>query len=293
MTTTLDIDRAEDRDFWRELQPDLHIEGDPTPPRFEMDPEALVRALKLEGYLNVPGIVPAHFTTRLHACIKRLHELNIPLIFAYAYDEMWQVFQGVSPYLEAALGKGYRALPDFWAWYVLNTDGEAGWGPHRDRVEPPSVGPDNEPYSLTVWLPFTEATPLNGCIYLVPAHLDPRYASRDFSGDLVIDDPQSIRALPASPGSLLSWNQNVLHWGGRASHLGAAPRCSAAFEFQRADKPPFNEPLLEPRILPTMAQRLGLIGKQVLQYEHMYPLTKSMEAIAVQLRSSHLPSVGG
>ena len=65
---------------------------------------------------------------------------------------------------------------------------------------------------------------------------------------------------------MLAWNQGLLHWGGRASQLGTAPRSSAAFEFQRGDRAAFNRPLLDPKRMPTFQERLGLIAKQILQY---------------------------
>ena len=30
--------------------------------------------------------------------------------------------------------------------------------------------------SLTTWIPLTDVSPLNGCMYLLPAHMDPKYA---------------------------------------------------------------------------------------------------------------------
>ena len=98
-------------------------------------------------------------------------------------------------------------------------------------------------------------------------------------------------ALPATAGSFLAWNQAVLHWGGRASRLATAPRISAAFEFQRADQPAFNRPLLNPARLPSFTERLGLIAKQVLQYRHMYPLSSDVEQIATNLRDRFMPEV--
>lgn len=185
---------------------------------------------------------------------------------------------------------GYRALPDFWVWHVHPNESAAGWGPHRDRVQP-TVDADNSPHTLTVWLPFTDATPLNGCIYVVPAHFDERFHQRrwDGEGNNVVQNPQDIRALPATAGSLLAWNQGVLHWGSRGSRLGVAPRISAAFEFQRGDRPPFNSPLLDPGRLPSFTERLGLIGKQALQYRHMYPLTDDIAAIATSLAARFMP----
>jgi hypothetical protein len=291
MTTTFTADEAENIDYWRELEPGLSIESDSATPSYDVgDVDTLMRDLRVEGYINVPDVVPEAAFVPLRNCVARLHELKIPLPFAFIYDEMWQVFQGVSTFIRAALGPEYRALPDFWVWHVIPDDAVTGWSPHRDRVEP-TVDRDNSPHTLTVWLPFTEATALNGCIYALPAHLDPRFKRRvwDGEGNIVVHEPQNVRALPAPAGSLLAWNQGLLHWGGRASRLAKAPRTSAAFEFQRGDKPPFNTPLLDPQKLPPFAQRLGLIGKQALQYKHMYPLTDDVAAIAQTLRSRFMP----
>jgi hypothetical protein len=289
--TTLNATRATSIDFWRKLCPSLGIESGRPRPAFPVgDVGVLYDQLRHEGYVNVPDVVPDAARSPLRECIKTLYEQKIPLAFAFVYDELWQAFQGVSAFIEKALGKDYQALPDFWVWHVPATEQAMGWGPHRDRVQP-TLDRDNAPHSLTVWLPFSDATPLNGCIYVLPAHLDERFKRRVWDGEdnNVVKDPQNVRALPATAGSLLAWNQAVLHWGGRASRLAAAPRTSAAFEFQRGDKPPFNQPLLEPGTIPSFSVRLGLVGKQVLQYQHMYPLTPAVEAIATELRDRYMP----
>ncbi|HEY0463620.1 MAG TPA: phytanoyl-CoA dioxygenase family protein, partial [Polyangiaceae bacterium] len=291
--TTLTANQAESLDFWRTLQPSLSIEGKVSSALAELGSvDELVQQLRFEGYINQPGALGPAAVEPLRACIAALHARQIPLPFAFVYDQFWQVFQGLSSFLSAALGSGYRALPDFWVWHVPATEQAMGWGPHRDRVQP-TLDRDNSPHSLTVWLPFSDATPLNGCIYVLPAHLDERFELRRWDGDdnNQVKNPQNIRALPASAGSVLAWNQAVLHWGGRASRLAAAPRASAAFEFQRGDRPAFNQPLLDPKRTPTFRERLGLIGKQVLQYQHMYPLTPDVQQIAELLRDKHMPSV--
>jgi hypothetical protein len=216
--------------------------------------------------------------------VSTLSRLGIPLPFAFVYDQLWLAFQGLSGFLTAVLGEGYRALPDFWVWHVHPDDDATGWGPHRDRVMS-TLDADNSPHTLTMWLPFSDATPLNGCMYFLPAHLDDRFRQRRWDGtdNNVVYNPQDIRAVPATAGSLMAWNQAILHWGGRGSRLGEAPRISAAFEFQRADRPAFNAPLLDPGRLPAFDERLGLIGKQVLQYRHMYPLGDDVAAMATSL----------
>ena len=75
--------------------------------------------------------------------------------------------------------------------------GEAGWPPHRDKGRQ-ALAADGTPTSLTVWIPLTEATPENGCLYILPTHRDPVYGTDNenkFQGDL----PQ-IRAVPSKPG---------------------------------------------------------------------------------------------
>lgn len=285
--------RFDDIEQWRSLCPDLHVEEGPPQPEFRLDDiQELVREIRIEGYINVPNVLPESLFRPLRECVEHLHNSGILLPFSFVYDEFWLAYQGLSRFLSAVLGDEYRALPDFWTWRVPAADTGAGWGPHRDRVQP-TIEPDNSPHSLTVWLPFSDATPLNGCMYALPAHHDERFRTRAFDGpgNNHVSDPHSIRALPATAGSLLAWNQALLHWGGRGSRLGAAPRISAAFEFQRGDRQPYNQPLLDPSRLPSFRERLGLIGKQVLQYQHMYPLGPEMERIATELRDRFLPEV--
>ncbi|SOJ57099.1 hypothetical protein MSIMFB_04577 [Mycobacterium simulans] len=294
MSTTplasLDVGRLE---HWRTLCPTLHVDGWLDPPASDIsDVDELVEQLRTEGYVNVPGVLEQSVFEPLRDCIATLHREGIPLAFAFVYDEFWLAFQGVSRFIEAALGKGYVALPDFWVWHLTASEQASGFAPHRDRVQP-TLEADNSPHSLTVWLPFSDATPLNGCIYVLPAHRDERFRRRVWDGpdNTKVEKPQDIRALPARAGSLLAWNQAILHWGGRASSRAQVPRTSAAFEFQRGDRPPFNEPLLDPQRIPSFPERLGLIGKQVLQYRHMYPLAPDVERVAIELRDRFMPHV--
>lgn len=291
MFTTLAAHEVERREFWHQLCPHMSIDGGGRAvPASVGDTGLLMSDLKREGYIQVPDAFAEHATAPIRDAVTTLTQRGIPLPFAFVYDELWLAFQGLSTFLSAALGQDYRALPDFWVWYVPPNENACGWGPHRDRVQT-TLDHDNSPHTLTVWLPFTDATPLNGCMYVLPAHHDPRFVERRWDGDgnNVVQNPQDIRALPATAGSLLAWNQAVLHWGSRGSRLGKAARISAAFEFQRGDKAPFNSPLLDPGRLPSFTERLGLIGKQVLQYRHMYPLSDDVAAVATTLFDAYMP----
>lgn len=256
--------------FWRELCPELTIEGGATPaPRAQLPSvESLASLIATEGYVQQAGVFTPEDIAPLRECILRLHRRGISPGFAFIYDQFWAIHQGLAPYLAAILGEDYRVIPAFWAWCVEPSNDAAGWGAHRDR--PNSLGADGRPLSLTVWLPLTDTTPLNGCMYLIPAHLDPDIAARRFDGRaverLTPETLQNIRALPATAGSLLSWHQEVLHWGSRASARGGHPRVSISLEFQRGEAPPFASSLLRREEMPSFHARLGLIGKLIGSY---------------------------
>ena len=147
--------------------------------------------------------------------------------------------------------------------------------------------PDGMPTALTIWLPLTDATPANGCMYMVPASQDPNYPEHLQSTEVI--NLQSVRALPAPAGSILGWNQNVLHWGGCSSSKAIFPRISIAWEFQRKDIPEPRSSLLSPTSLLTFPQRLSLIGQQIAQYQQIYNLPEELAEIAQALQ--HLSSL--
>jgi hypothetical protein len=75
--------------------------------------------------------------------------------------------------------------------------------------------------TLTSWIPLSDATPQNGCMYVVPAHLDPHYG-KPTTPRSQLPDLSLARALPVRPGDYLVWNQAVLHWGGESNEAANA-----------------------------------------------------------------------
>ena len=294
MSPTLTVENVDDLDFWRKVFPEFSInEAERETPRFPVSgPDQLLECIRSEGYVRVPSVVPADSVESVRRCIQHLYEADIPLPFAFVYDELWEVFRATAGYIETLLGGDYLMLPVFWAWYVPPTDDASGWTPHRDSVKP-AIDDDNTPQSLTVWLALSDATPLNGCIHVLPLRLDDRFKHWAFAGEgsSMVFQPQNIRALPAPAGALLAWNHNLLHWGGRASRLATGPRCSMAMEFQRADKPPRDIPAVDPTYMPTFQERLALIGRMILNYQQRYPLTPEMAAEAAALWNRYIDDV--
>ena len=262
--------------FWRETFPDLTINGTEGAGVAALDADRLglvSERMRVEGYFQEADPELVRLAGALSAGIERCAALSIPPVFVFLFDEAWQVFDRQRETLASLLGPGFQVLPDFWAWRVDPQAGQAGWRPHRDKGYQ-SLRPDGTPMSLTVWVPLTEAKPSNGCMYLLPADRDPVYGTAD-EKNWKVDFP-AIRALPGKPGDWFCWNQAVLHWGGQTSKFCHEPRMSIALEYQRGDVPAMNEPLLGTSPALGFEDRLRLIAKQILQYQHMYPLPRPM-----------------
>ena len=273
--TAIPIENLLKPEFWQVLAPALHIAGAsahvaPTPFIPEEQANYLRQLVHDEGYLH--GNFGAWHTplSPIIEVIQHLKSVGLLPVFAFVYDEIWQLADQLSSTISCLLGEDYWLLPDFWAWHIDPMHAEAGWSAHRDKGYRALLS-DGHPSSLTAWIPLTPATPLNGCMYILPADRDPVYGTtNDKNWQIHYPD---IRALPADPGEFIIWNQAVLHWGSHSSPRATGqPRISCAFEFQRADIPAWNQPLLAPNTALDFKQRIRLIGKQIQQYQHMYPL---------------------
>ena len=271
--------------FWQDFAPGLHV-GDPAMVQglsaiapSDADMAAIREMVRTEGYFHASSVGWGMDIALMANTVRALDRAGLSPVFAFLYDEFWIPFYRLSPIYRGLLGE-YMALPDFWVWNVDPARGDAGWRPHRDK-DRHSLLPDGMPKSITTWMPLSRATPLNGCMYLVPANLDPTYNTPQEKEWRF--EHASIRALPAEAGDVFMWNQAVVHWGSRTSPRGGESRVSMAFEFQRADVAPMNQPLLPPLAFHEFGARLRLIAKQVLQYRHMYKVDPAIERLALQV----------
>ena len=261
-----------EKDAWSNLSPNLHVDDNSALEGFEtflVDEatlEALQQKILTEGYIHIQSPEWNLPLEGMSQVITRIVEIGLAPVFAFVYDEFWLAFCKLHHILAGLLGDAYKRLPDFWIWRVDPVSGGSGWAPHRDKGRR-SLQENGSPKSISVWLPLTSATPLNGCMYIVPADRDPTYNTEDEKRH--VPALQDIRALPCSPGEIFMWNQAILHWGGRSSPEANSPRISVSIEFQRGEIEPFNTPLMEPLTLANFDFRMQLICKQVMQYGHM------------------------
>ncbi len=277
--------RFREERFWREHFPALSLDGGMLAAENERYmPEndqrnRIHNQLHDEGYFRDRHAWLEPVVTRLADATVRCVKEGIPPQFLFLFDEPWACFYRLRGVIADILGEDFRILPDFWLWHVDYKRRESGWKPHRDKGTM-ALDKNGDPLSLTIWIPLSEATPMNGCMYMLPANLDPYYNTPDST--TLPADPTLYRALPAVPGEYLCWNQAVLHYGGRSSSYATHPRMSMALEFQRGDISPFNKPLLPPNLGLSFKERFRMVCKQVLQYQHMYPLAPELEAYCRQ-----------
>jgi len=277
------LEQVNDPDYWLALNPHFTITPGGCQDKIAPLPidvtEDMMSYLRSDGYIQLDNIISGTMVVNLRKAIITLRNKGINPSFVFVYDEFWTISRQLNRLLMPVLGESYQQLPDFWAWYLDPQREDAGWRPHRDRIHGETIYPDGMPKSVTVWVALTDATPLNGCIYMLPAHLDEDYFNFKTRDTNV--NAHGIRALPARAGSLLMWNQRVVHWGGTSSTRTYEPRISLAIEFQRADVPPFNTPLIKtPEYLLPFDIRLMLIAKQFSQYHHMYKLSPALAELA-------------
>ena len=272
-----DVRRWREPEWWRGWNRLTVSDGAIVEPlRFSRATLALAQSeLRAEGWVQLPRPSEDDLVERLREGVLALRERGLPPVFLWIYDETWMLFGRLDAVWREVLGDSYRFLPCFWAWHIRVGANQSGWPPHRDRSKgPPTVSPDGRPLTMSAWIPLGRATPANGCMYLVPAPLTAR--------DRSLIRPQDARALPADPGDVLLWRQDIWHWGGRSSRQATEPRISVGLELQAGTDVRYEGPLLDPGGPPSLDRRLALIGSNILRYQN-FEANKKLAALGPEL----------
>lgn len=264
---------------WQQLNPELTISDNIMEPAgsFEnmaaFDEAALSERFWQEGYFLLHDVLPEKELLLLRRAIENIVEHGLPAAMIYLYDEAWRVFMRLRPLLRHFLGDRIALLPHFWAWHVDPGKDGRGWPPHRD-YEGESVIGDDLIISLSLWVPLGDATPENGCMYVLPRNFELEY-------EKPVTEPsevrlQDARALPAKTGAVMGWRQDVYHWGSRSSAFAAKARVSLSLEFQNVAFDPLADFLLDLETPPGFGDRLSLIVGQFAKYRHMQDIPEDI-----------------
>jgi hypothetical protein len=255
-----DWDALRTREFWQRLNPELTISDRPLAAPLAARPPiaAAVAARAREqldalGFFATPPVLTAAECAVLRTAVARLAEAGLPSGCLAVYDEVYRCFAGLEPLFEPVLGADYLWVADgLWAFYVpAGAPARNGlWSPfdaHRDSLGPdPAVVGGGRPSILTVWIPLSDVTPAESCLYVVPKPGDPGFRAGEQGVGAGDFDLQSIRAIPAAAGSVVAWSTHLIHWGSRSWADAASARVAVTTYFQRADVPPFDPSVFDP-----------------------------------------------
>ena len=119
--------------------------------------------------------------------------------------------------------------------------------PHRDRQPKgedtrKSFREDNTPKYCTMWIPLTNSTCENSCLYVIPRKCDQGYMDGDDDNDLdktplekcLKDkrDYQNITACPVDVGEAVVFSHRTIHWGSKPrENYEGEPRINVSFGF--------------------------------------------------------------
>jgi hypothetical protein len=283
---------ARSREFWRELCPELSITESPFSAAradYEVGNDIVASAavqIRTEGYFRTGPIVSRDDTIRLANAVSAIVSRGFPATFVLVYDDLWQMLLRVRKLVGALLGgHGFCMTRDVWVYYVRaasesrsQVKEDQGWGPHRDGSSTiTTLRGDGTPQLIGVWIPFTDATVEQSCIYVLPANRDPNYPDMLAATGLPLSALQGIRALPVQAGAVLGWNEYTLHWGSCPTGTSDVPRISVAARYQTRDIPSFDTSYLEVDSPLDFTDRLGIVGTLVRRYRSR---TNCPEALA-------------
>jgi hypothetical protein len=233
--------------------------------------ESAKSSLLKDGYFVLPGVIDPRDAARAARLVEAVTAAGWPPPFALVYDHIWQVLGRLTPLFARFFGHPPSILPDYWVWLLDGKYESAGWGWHRDdKFQMQCFDERGHPLVLTVWLPFTDATVANGCMYVLPRSVD----TKDETELKTMKVPQrlqaSVRGLPAPAGSVLAWDMYVLHRGGRFTAAATNPRISLGIYFQSPAIGSLDgHPICRGDRLPLM-ERLGIVSRMIGRYEKVY-----------------------
>jgi Phytanoyl-CoA dioxygenase (PhyH) len=265
--------RLRSAEFWRSLVAEhgLHVSEGPLVPgpadAWLCEPRAGASAraradMAGQGYMGWPQLVRADRCAALARGVVALCQQGWDAGFIGLVDEVWQLAFHLATVMGGVLEPAMMFRRELFAFCVdptLAAGRPRGVPAHRDRPDSGYSRVDGLalPRHCTCWLSLTDATEANGCMYVVPTHADDEAA-------LAVAPYESERghALPTTPGTLLAWSGQAVHWGGRHDRARArGPRIAMAFSMTHPQVPSIGGfAPVRADTLPDLAERRSLVA---------------------------------
>ncbi len=293
------LPKAEDINYWLNLNPnstisDQPFQGLPDFPAIKQEElNDYTLQLREEGYFQTNPVIPTTTLQQMLECIDNVEKAGFPPMFALVYDVFYEAFVHFDSILAGILGPGYKLVPNFWVYHIETSDHGKGFEPHRDAEYENTIDSNGMPTVLTIWVSLTDATPLNSCMYLVPANRDPQYtaAIKDLNTKATQFALEDIRALPTKAGTVSCWDQYVFHWGSRSSKRAKSHRISYAAYCQRGDMPLIDDVVIDIPSVLDFDTRLALICRGLHRYSYDGLQQSKETAILLDFMTKHMATL--
>ncbi|AKV00799.1 hypothetical protein AKJ09_07462 [Labilithrix luteola] len=233
--------------------------GAPAAVALDASDDNVAHRLVQRGWTELAKAASPATCRRLAFGVEAVLGAGLPGVFAYLFDEPWQLGEAMRARTSRALGQPYVLVEDVWAFHVA--PGQHGWPPHRGLVTPRLDR--SVPEFLNVWVAVTDAPVDRACMHCVPLDDDPGYPRALERRDAQLDAAQ---AMPVTAGTALAWNANLLHWGGACSPSAGGPRASYTYSLCRADAlAALGVAQLRAEEL-TLSDRVDVVARQIVTY---------------------------
>lgn len=269
---------SQSAEFWRRLAPELTISDNMSQNlivRSEAQKDADRMRLINEGYLHLqqPGFTAP--LDKISEAMERIVQAGMPAAFIGVYDEVWSIAAQMQAMISGLLGGDCALMPEFWACHAGN--GDAGATACRKRPGA-SLYRDKSPKVLSVWVPITDATPDNGCVYLVPADQDQNYGRAE--PERADARLHGIKAVPARAGDVVISTGETYQWRARTGRYNQdGPLMSLNWEFQNRSLEPVDGYLVDSYPNVSFETRLGLLAQQMPRHRSEMPKNPVWRAV--------------
>jgi hypothetical protein len=267
----LDLQSIQTETFWKALCPKLSISNQPlaelsdwgqSRPLDEETWTTCKQTIADDGYFAYQGWFDDGQIERMAKCFEELDAKGIHPVFAFVYDEFWDLLMQLDPLLSDLLDD-YECLPAVWSWFV-RPNNQSAFAPHRDQVRELDIDDEEHLDYLTIWVPLTDLDHLSSAICVLPASLDPNYER--CTAEIEVENLQDVRSLQGKRGSVFCWTTQLAHWGTRQSSHGP-PRMSVGYYLKRTEAENLEEEAPVDFASPlSLRQRLSIIGQQIKNY---------------------------
>jgi hypothetical protein len=214
-------------------------------------------------------------TQQIEELVKENKRVNNVLL----KNEAWQLIYSCIEECIPIIGNDMVFYGDFVVFVRKERTDFTGFnGPHRDMPDSTSFSSTGVPGSCVVWVSLTEATPMNSCLYFLPACYDPFYKVQGLHLEdaLNVNNLDKVVAIPTQKKSIVIIGHRTIHWGSNPFPNQKA-RITLSFTLVRPN-------LIQPKILftPTCEFREGILAAMDIWYFDHRPISKEDVKTAIR-----------